>query len=96
MNKPVISVNNIHKVSKSNYNSSKKKRKYNFKIPSLIEEYKNDKFLTEPNNKYFELKKINIHNSQKNTFFTSKENKSIITPKKESKAPYPFFIEKKL
>ena len=80
--------------SKLNYNSSKKKRKFNIKIPNLIDENKNDKCLTEPNI-LFDLK-----NSQKNTFFTSNENNlnnSNMTPKNENilnKITQPFKIEK--
>ena len=82
------------KNSKSNYFSSKKKRKINIKIPNLIDENKNDKCLTEPNIL------IDLNNSKKNTFFTSNENNlnnSNMTSKNENtlkNITQPFIIEK--
>ena len=82
------------KNSKSNYYSSKKKRKISIKIPNLIDENKNDKCLTEPN------LLIDLNNSKKNTFFTSNDNNlnnSNMTPKNENELKnitQPFIIEK--
>ena len=85
--------NKIKKIiSSSNHISHRKNRSFNLKIPSLIEDYKNNICLTEPNNISIEYKKLN--NSQKNTFFTSNRNILIITPKKENKNINPFLIIK--
>ena len=83
----------IKKINNSNKNSSKNKRNFNIKIPSLIDDNKqHDKCYTEPNNLLMDSK-----NSQINTFFTSNEHNSNITPKKENKinnSIRPFIIEK--
>ena len=96
INKPF---NSNHKLAKSNYNSSKKKRNYNFKMPSLIEMHNRDKCLTEPNNPFIQMN--TIKNSQKETFFTSNNNKNSSTSKKDNKnknktkiKTRPFIIEK--
>ena len=86
-------INSNHKIAKSNNNSGKKKRNYNFKIPSLIGYYKNDICLTEPNKPFVKLN--TIKNSQKNTFYTSNNSKAL-TPKQEIKIKIktkPFIIE---
>jgi hypothetical protein len=81
---------------KANSNNNIKK----IKIPSLIEEYRHNRCLTEPNEIYLIFKGMN--NSQKNTFFTSNDNKEngnkkeniITTPIKEDTIVNPFIIGK--
>ena len=94
-NKNNNSLNKSAKKSKSNFNSMKK-RNFCIEIPSLIEEYKTDKCLTEPKNLFFEFNSTNINNSLKNTNFISKEKKSIVSLKKENKNKdiNPFIVKK--
>ena len=100
INKPInFNSNSNHKLAKSSFNSSRKKRYFNFQIPSLIEKDKKEKCFTEPNNPFIEMK--TIKDSQKNTFFTSNasnennNNKSSTPQKGISKIKTrPFIIEK--
>ena len=94
-NKNNNSLNKSAQKSKSNFNSMKK-RNFCIEIPSLIEEYKTGKCLTEPKNPFFEFNSVNVNNSLKNTNFTSKEKKSIVSLKKENKNRdiNPFIVKK--
>ena len=97
INKPFNYENFKNKISKSIHNSSKKKRNYNLRIPSLFDEFTIDKCFTEPNNLYIESKKKNDSQSQKNTYYTSKGKNSILSPKKGiiiKNITRPFIIEK--
>ena len=92
--------NNIKKIN-SNYDLLTKKKTFHLKIPSLIEEYKHNRCLTEPNDICLKYKTLN--NSQKNTFFTSNDNaenknhtknekNNKLTPVKENNIINPFII----
>ena len=104
--KNINNTNQIHKSANISFNqklttlqsskcSSRKKRKDNLKVPSLIDEYQYNKCFTEPNNLLTQSKIFT--NSKKNTFFTSNDNKMELSPKKDNKLKIiikPFLIEK--